>query len=138
VADLDAFVREHFALVDAHDVDAIAGRLAADCQFSAPGFSGTGAETVIGFMAPFLSAFPDIHHEVLGTVESGDTVAIELEISGTHTAPLPGPGGELPPTGRGIDLAAANVWRVADGQIRSYHVYFDSATMMAQLGVAPG
>src|SRR6476659_8228497 len=125
---LDTLAHEVFATVDTHDLEAIAGNLADDCEFSAPGFAATGAQAVIGFMAPFLAAFPDIHHEVLSTVESGDKVALELEITGTHTAPLAGPGGELPATGKRVKFTAANVWQVADGKIVSYHVYFDTAT----------
>lgn len=138
MSELDALAREFFATIDRHDLDAVAGRLAADCEFAAPGFAGTGAETVIGFMAPFLAAFPDISHQVVNTLAVGDAVAIELAITGTHTEPLMGPGGALPPTGQSMDLRAANLWRVTDGKIGSYHVYFDTATLMAQLGVAPG
>jgi steroid delta-isomerase-like uncharacterized protein len=138
MSDLDTFAREMFATVDTHDLEAVKARLAPDCEFSAPGFTATGAENVIAFMGPFLAAFPDIAHEVLSTVEAGDTVALELAITGTHTEPLAGPGGALPPTGRRMDLRAANVWRVADGRIASYHVYFDTGTLMAQLGVGGG
>jgi predicted ester cyclase len=89
-------------------------------------------------MAPFLAAFPDIHHELANTIEVADTIAIELVITGTHTAPLAGPGGELPPTGNPIRLRAVNVWRVKGGKPVSYRVYFDTATLMAQLGVQAG
>ena len=134
---LDSLVRELFATIDTHDLDAVAAKLAPDCEFAAPGFAGSGAQTVVGFIAPFLAAFPDIRHEVVRTVEAGDTVAVELDITGTHTEPLAGPAGVLPPTGNAMRLPAANLWRVADGRIASYHVYFDSATLMAQLGAAP-
>ena len=33
------------------------------------------------------------------TIELGEMIAIELVITGTHTQPLAGPGGELPPPG---------------------------------------
>lgn len=132
---LDEFAREHFAAIDSQDYEEIGTRLAADCEFFAPGFEAKGSDAVLGFMKPFLDAFPDIRHEVVGTVESGDEVAVELRITGTHTEPLAGGPQILPPTGRQMDLAAANLWRVADGRITSYHVYFDTATLMAQLGV---
>jgi steroid delta-isomerase-like uncharacterized protein len=137
MGELDALARDMFATIDTHDLDGVLRRLAADCEFSAPGFVGTGAETVVGFMAPFLAAFPDISHRVVNTLEVADSIAIELEITGTHTEPLEGPGGALPPTGQTMNLNAANVWQVTDGKIVSYRVYFDTATLMAQLGVAP-
>jgi steroid delta-isomerase-like uncharacterized protein len=132
---LDQFARDHFAAIDTHDLGAVATRLDQDCEFAAPGFSGSGADVVVGFMKPFLDAFPEIRHEVVGTVEAGDTIALELRITGTHKEPLVGPDGALPATGRPIDLRAANVWHVADGRIASYRVYFDTGTLMAQLGV---
>jgi predicted ester cyclase len=66
-------------------------------------------------MAPFLLAFPDIHHEVANTIELGEMIAIELVITGTHTEPLAGSGGEVPPTGRPVSFKAADVWGVQDG-----------------------
>jgi steroid delta-isomerase-like uncharacterized protein len=138
MSELGTFARDAFAAIDAHDLQAVQSRLASNCEFAAPGFAGTGAGTVIAFMAPFLAAFPDIHHDVVNTLEAGDTVAIELEITGTHTEALAGPEGELPPTGRRMNIKAANVWEVRDGQITSYRVYFDTGTLMAQLTGAAG
>jgi steroid delta-isomerase-like uncharacterized protein len=131
--DLAHFARDHFAAVDSGDTAAIATRLDPDCDFSAPGFAARGADAVLGFMQPFLDAFPDIHHEVVRTVQADDTVAIEVRITGTQTQPLAGPDGALPATGRPIDFQAANVWQVVDGRIASYRVYFDTATLMGQL-----
>lgn len=133
MTDLDALARDVFAAIDAHDLTAVRARLATDCTFQGPGFTGSGADAVTGFMAPFLAAFPDIRHEVVATVSDGDRIAVELDITGTHTAPLASPGGVLPASGRPIRLQAANVWRVADRGITSYRTYFDTATMMAQL-----
>ena len=86
-------------------------------------------------MRPFVEAFPDIKHRVIDPIESDGRIAFELEITGTHTAPLVGPGGEIPPTGKPIQLAAANVWTVAGGKIASYHIYFDQMSFMGQLGL---
>lgn len=83
--------------IDFHDLDAVAAKLSPDGEFSAPGFEGRVAEAVIGFMAPFLSVFPDIHHEVANAIELGEMIAIELVVTGTHTQPLAGPRGGAPP-----------------------------------------
>ena len=107
------------------------------CEFAAPGFEGEGPDAVTGWMRPFLAAFPGIHHHVRGTIEAQDAVAFELDISGTHSAPLAGPAGELPPTGRDVRFSAGNLWRVSDGRITSYHIYFDQMGLMAQLGLVP-
>jgi predicted ester cyclase len=135
---LDRLVREFFDGLNAGDLDAVGAALDPSCDFVAPGFSGRGPDAVVGWMRPFLAAFPGLHHEVLGTVEAEDAVAFELDIAGTHTAPLVGPTGEIPPTGRDVRIAAANIWRVSDRRIASYHVYFDQLGFMVQLGLVPG
>jgi steroid delta-isomerase-like uncharacterized protein len=134
---LDRLVREFFETLNAGDLEAVSAAIDPSCDFAAPGFTARGADAAIGWMRPFLTAFPGIHHEVLATVEAQDAVAFELDIAGTHTAPLAGPAGEIPPTGRDIRIAAGNFWRVGDGRITSYHIYFDQMGFMAQLGLVP-
>jgi predicted ester cyclase len=135
---LDRLVHEFFDALNAADLDAVSASIDPSCDFAAPGFSGEGPVAAVGWMRPFLAAFPGIHHEVLGTVETADAVAFELDIAGTHTAPLVGPAGEIPPTGLDIHIAAGNFWRVSDGRITSYHIHFDQMGFMAQLGLLPG
>ena len=60
-----------------------------------------------------------------------------MRFTGTHTGPLVGPGGQLPPSGKRIDLQAADFLTVSNGQITSWHVYFDTGTFMGQLGLSP-
>jgi hypothetical protein len=56
---------------------------------------------------------------------------------GTHTGPLVGSSGELSPTGRAVELRIGEVYRIEDGKIALTRAYYDSATMMRQLGVLP-
>jgi ketosteroid isomerase-like protein len=137
MADLDRFVRDFFERLEAGDLDAVAAMMDLDCDFAAPGFSARGPAPALAWMQPFLAAFPGIHHEVFATIEGTDAIAFEMEITGTHTAPLAGPDGELPPTGRAVRFPSSNHWRLRDGQIVSYHAYFDLAGFMAQLGMEP-
>jgi steroid delta-isomerase-like uncharacterized protein len=135
---LDRFARDVFDALNRGDLDAVGARLDPECDFAAPGFAARGGEAVVGWMSPFLAAFPGIHHEVLDVVEGDGAVAVEIRIAGTHTAPLAGPGGAIPPTGREISFDAANVWRVRDGRITEYRIYFDQMGFMGQLGLIPG
>jgi ketosteroid isomerase-like protein len=134
---LDRVVREFFDALNTGDLDAVAAAIDPSCDFVAPGFSGRGPDAAVGWMRPFVDAFPGIHHSVLVTIEADDAVAFELEIAGTHSAPLVGPAGEIPPTGRDMRIFAANVWRVQDGRVVSYHVFFDQMAFMIQLGLVP-
>ncbi len=56
---------------------------------------------------------------------------------GTHTGPLVGPAGTIPPTGRRIEFSVGELMRVEEGKFTLVHVYYDGATLMRQLGVFP-
>jgi hypothetical protein len=78
-----------------------------------------------------------MHHEIRGiTVESDRTLAFEWRATGTFTAPLAMPGGEVPPNGKAIDLPGAEFWRVEGGLIVVHHLYFDRLEFLQQLGLA--
>ena len=130
-------VEAMFKAVDARDYGAVGDLLADDCAFVAPGFAGQGRDAVVGFMRPFLEAFPDLTHELEAYVENGDQAAFELHIRGTHTAPMASPQGEIPATGKAVDFRSADVIRLEDGRFASYHVYFDMMGFMQQLGLVP-
>ena len=137
MATSDDLVREVFRSIEAREDDRLRELIAPDCDFAAPGLSGRGPEPAIGWMAPFLDAFPDIRHEIGPIAERDGIVAFELHVKGTHTAPLRSPEGEIPPTGRPLDLPAVNVWRVEDGRIAAYHIYFDQMAFLGQMGLLP-
>jgi steroid delta-isomerase-like uncharacterized protein len=133
----DDLVREVFRTTEARDYDHLAELMTPDCEFVAPGFSGRGPEPAIAWMAPFMDAFPDIRHDIGPVADRDGVVAFELRVIGTHTEPLRGPGGEVPPTGRPLDLAAVNVWRIELGRIAAYHIYFDQMSFLGQMGLLP-
>jgi ketosteroid isomerase-like protein len=130
---LSDLVHEVFGSLDRNERDHVRDLIAPDCDFTGPGMEG-GRDVGLGFMNVFMDAFPGIQHHVRSVIESGDQVTTELEVVGTHTAPLYGPGGAIPATGKEVTIKSCNVWTVRDGIIQSYHVYFDSASVMAQLG----
>jgi predicted ester cyclase len=88
------------------------------------------------FLEGYLAAFGGFRHEVIDWVESGDTIALELHVRGTHTGALP-PQGEVEPTGSEVLWESADYVKVREGRIRSWHVYSDNLAVMAQLGLVP-
>ena len=56
---------------------------------------------------------------------------------GTHTGPLVGPAGTIPPTGRSIEFPVGEPMRLEEGRFTLVHVYYDGATLLRQLGVFP-
>ncbi|MCP2263257.1 nuclear transport factor 2 family protein [Promicromonospora thailandica] len=83
------------------------------------------------------SAFPDIHRELLEVHPIGDVVAVELRIQGTHLGGFPTPAGEIPPTGRRIDVPTADLWYLRDGKIEAFNCYNAANVWFAQLGAGP-
>ncbi|MHB8646226.1 MAG: ester cyclase [Thermomicrobiales bacterium] len=96
-----------------------------------------GIEAFKAYGAAFHKAFPDGRLNLDSAVESGDTIAVEGRFTGTHTGPLAGPSGDVPPTGRKLDLPYCDVFQVKDGRITAHHVYYDQITFMTQLGLMP-
>jgi predicted ester cyclase len=81
---------------------------------------------------------PDLRHDVKSHVEQGDTIAIELEVTGTHTGPMHTPQGTVPATGKRVAWQSCDWVRVREGKIVSWHVYHDPTAFYAALGLAPG
>ena len=67
----------------------------------------------------------------------GDTVTTEFVGRGTHDGPMASPRGEIPPTGRSLELRFCELYRMRDGKIASARLYYDAATLLGQLGLMP-
>ena len=133
-----AVVEQYFKLVNAGDLDGVRALLTPDAEFVAPGPVSGGPDMVVAWMGPFLEAFPGIDHQIDHLVESGDDVSTEITVRGTQTKPMVTPQGELPATGKSIELKAVNVMRMHDGHIAQLRIYFDQMSFMGQLGLLPG
>jgi predicted ester cyclase len=66
-----------------------------------------------------------------------DSVAAELEFTGTNTGPLAMGGMEIPATGRSVVGRGAYFARVRNGQVVEFSSHPDAAGMMTQLGLMP-
>lgn len=96
-----------------------------------------GREGFLAFLNGWATAFPDSKVEVVGLKAAEDGASVEFFGRGTHTGPLAGPAGTIPPTGRRVDVRFHDAWEVRNGRIASGRTYFDLATMLGQLGVLP-
>lgn len=95
-----------------------------------------GREGFAQFMRGFAGAFPDGKVKVQNQVATDDHVVTEFGFAGTHTGTLATPAGEIPPTGRSVDLVACEVWKIRDGRLARLVNYQDVGTMLRQLGVS--
>ena len=98
----------------------------------------TGREAADAMWNTYQDAFPDgrletiaIHADDRGGVYEGRGI-------GTHTGTLRGPAGEIPATGKAAQLRLCGVYEFEEGKITSFHLYFDQAELLSQLGITPG
>lgn len=94
-----------------------------------------GRKRFAHYLATFKRAMPDGRVIIEHVVDAGDTVAVEARFTGTHTGPLATDHREVPPTGAAVDLRFADIFRLRDGKIVSYHTYYDQLGLLSQLGV---
>ena len=119
------------------NLDELEDVIAWDAEFTMPGVALKGPAQLRQLLDGYRTAFPDINHTVVNTVESGDQFAWEIEVAGTHTGPMVTPAGEIAPTGKKVVWKSVDVIGTADGKVTSWHVYFDQVAVLAQLGVLP-
>lgn len=125
--------------IDSHELERVPDLYADDAQIEDPGGARfTGGEQLKKHLQGLIEAFPDIHHEVLSTIETDTAAAVQGRITGTHAGPLALPGRTIAPTERPIDLRFAFHVRTDNGRITRDDLYLDRADMMQQLGLAPG
>ena len=94
-----------------------------------------GAEGSRAYNTMWADGFPDGRVTVDRVISSGDYVVVEFTGRGTHTGKLVTSMGEIPATGRSLTLQLCDVMEFKDGKVRSQKTYFDSGSMMAQLGI---
>jgi steroid delta-isomerase-like uncharacterized protein len=107
-----------------------------EIRLVATGQTLTGRDGFRRFMERFVSASSDMKKHITNQVVSADQVVSEFTLRGTHDGPLRTPTGEIPPTGREIQLEVVEVIGVRNDKIAWIRNYSDTTTLMRQLGVA--
>ena len=97
----------------------------------------TGPGQVIDAWKGWAAALPDSKATFDAAHIAGNTVILELTWRGTHRGPLQTPAGQIPATGKPIEIRACQIVEVKDGKVQVVRHYFDMVTMLAQLGVSP-
>jgi predicted ester cyclase len=126
------------ATFNAHDIDGFAEVLADNVVFKAPGgVHGEGKEACAAFFGSWFAAFPDARVEVHAVHIVDDIVVEEGTFKGTQNGVLKGPMGDVPPTGRSVEVDYTHVLRYRDGKHVSFNLMFDRLMMLEQLGLVP-
>ena len=83
------------------------------------------------------AAFPDLRIEIDQVAAAGDTAVVEYALKGTHTGAMVSPGGFVPPTWSQVEIHLCDVLSLRDGRVARIASYFDSGTMLRQMGLLP-
>ena len=95
-----------------------------------------GEDEVARYFAETRAAFPDQRNEPIAFHHADDAVIVEFWLRGTHEGELRG----MPPTGRAFEARCIALFLFEDDRLVCERVYFDTATILAQLasGQPPG
>ncbi|HVO53668.1 MAG TPA: nuclear transport factor 2 family protein [Solirubrobacterales bacterium] len=118
------------------DLDAATAMFADGVRMTDPGLGSVkGLPALRDYLDGLKGPLPDARAIVERAFEAGDTVIVEGRFTGTNTGPLPGPEGDLPASGREVDLPFADFSRLREGEIVEYRTYYDQVGLFTQLGL---
>jgi steroid delta-isomerase-like uncharacterized protein len=137
--ELVKLAREQIDAFNKGDWELLRGILLSDARYEEFGTERTveGPEEIIELLKGWKQAFPDAAGTVTSTVASGDKVAIELTWKGTHTGPLMTAEGTVPASGKSTQTPGALFYTFDEAKIKSMRQYFNSLTLLKQIGAQP-
>jgi steroid delta-isomerase-like uncharacterized protein len=120
--------RDWVAMADATAPDGIITVVGTGDVFEGPEGSRRYGES-------WAAGFPDGQITVDNIVADGDRVVAEITGRGAHTGTLETSMGPIAATGRSVTIKLCDVLEMVDGKIMTQHSYFDTGSIMAQLGL---
>ncbi len=129
----ERIVREHMESENQHQFDkTLATFEHPRYELVANGEVIDGSEDVARYYEETRSAFPDQRNELIVLHHTDSGVIVEFDLFGTHNGSFRG----LPPTGRSFRCRMAAIFEFEGEGLVCERVYFDSATILRQLGIA--
>lgn len=137
MTDNKTLAKDSYDAWNERDFDRAAANMAPDAKITVVGTGETfvGPDGARAFSKMWADAFPDGSITVDRIVGEGDSVVVEFTGRGTHTGTLATSMGSIAATGRELTLKLCDVYRFQDGKIQEQHAYFDTGSLMAQLGM---
>lgn len=130
----EAVIIEHMESENRHEYDVTMATFAHPRYEIVPtGDVFDGTEQVLEYFAESRTAFPDQRNELIALHHAEDSIVVEFWLRGTHLGSFRG----LPATGRAFEVRCVAVFQFDEGDgIVCERPYFDSATILRQLGIA--
>jgi len=129
----EAVVREHMESENRHDFATTLATFGHPRYEIVPtGDVYDGADAVTRYFEETRGAFPDQRNTLIAMHHADDALIVEFDLEGSHRGSYRG----LPPTGRAFTCRTVAIFEFEGEGIVCERVYFDSATILRQLGVA--
>lgn len=129
----ERIVREHMESENRHEFDVTLATFGHPRYEIVPtGDVYDGPEAVSGYFAETRAAFPDQRNRLVALHHAEDAVVVECDVLGTHLGTFRG----LPATGRAFECRTLAMFLFEEDRLVCERVYFDSATVLRQLGIA--
>jgi steroid delta-isomerase-like uncharacterized protein len=130
--------RKQVEAFNSGDWEQMRAMLASDSRYDELGTERKieGPEKIVELFKGWKTAFPDAVGTVTSAVASGNMAALEVTWKGTHTGPLGTPEGTIPASGKRQETPAAFFLTFEGDKIKESRHYFDSMTLLKQIGAA--
>lgn len=134
-----ALAKNLYTLFNQRQLDEMTKSVASQCTWTnvPSGQIFKGPSGFKEFCQSWITAFSDARVEIRNQIATDDTVVTEFAGRGTHDGPLQSPAGSIPATRKKLDLNFIEVLKLENGKIIEARAYYDSATLMRQLGLLP-
>jgi steroid delta-isomerase-like uncharacterized protein len=131
--------REQVEAFSSGDWERMRTGLASDSRYDELGTQRKidGPEKIVELFKGWKQAFPDAAGTVTSAFASGDQAALEVTWKGTHTGPLTTAEGTIPASGKHQETPAAIFFTFEGDKIKESRHYFDSLTLLKQIGAQP-
>jgi steroid delta-isomerase-like uncharacterized protein len=131
----EALVREHMESENRHEFDVTMGTFHHPRYEIVPtGEVHDGEEEVARYFTETRAAFPDQRNETIALHHADEGVIVEFWLRGTHEGELRG----MAPTGRSFEVRTVAFFLFEGDRLVCERVYFDTATILTQLGLGAG
>lgn len=122
-------LQQQYAAWNAHDADQVASFYTDDVVYEdvAFGLTAHGRAELRKVAADFFVSVPDLKLEIVRHMETGDRGSVEWVFSGTDVG--------LYKTGKKFSVRGGSVYELRGGKFASNRDYYDSASIMRQVGV---
>lgn len=133
--DLKKQTKDIYAALNKHDIERFLSFHTDDAILeSVPdGSVAKGKDELRAVINGYYTGFSDFKMEMTSCIASGNRQCEEWIVTGTHNGTYQG----LPPTGKSVSFRGILVRDLKRGKTSRVINYFDSASLMRQLGVLP-